>query len=177
LQYVSPLKNTAGPVFSVKIREPLEKKPCSNAVVLENVQDPGNVGTILRTANALGIGRVLLLGDCADVYNPKTVRSSMGAVFRQPIEEIDPDGLKVFLQENGLALYGAALSDGSKDIREIEMQGLAVAIGSEGAGLSAELLALCGGQLIIPMERGCESLNAAVAASIVMWEIYKKREC
>ena len=81
LQYVSPLKNSPGPVFAVKMPQRTET-PVKNAIVLENVQDPGNVGTVLRTANAMGAGAVLLVGACADLYSPKTVRASMGAIFR-----------------------------------------------------------------------------------------------
>lgn len=171
LEYVSPLKNTPGPVFSVKMRKPEMKGLSGGVIILENVQDPGNVGTILRTANAMGIGAALLLGQCADLYNPKTVRSTMGAVFRQPVIETDTDGLKAFLAENNLKLYGAALSEKARDIRTLDLKNHAVAVGSEGAGLSEKLLSMCDGQLIIPMAGGAQSLNAAVAASIIMWEM------
>ena len=150
------------------------EKACPSAIVLENVQDPGNVGTVIRTASAMGIGAVLLLGDCADLYNPKTVRSTMGGIFRQRVIETDEAGLMSFLSENGLRLYGAALSEKAVDVRGVDIKNLAVAVGSEGKGLTQRLLSLCDGQLIIPMEPDSESLNAAVAASIVMWEIYRK---
>ena len=174
MQYVSPLKNSAGPVFSVRIphiSEDIEK--VLTAIVLENVQDPGNVGTVIRTADAMGTGLVILVGDCADLYNPKTVRATMGGIFRQKVMETDLDGLIDYVNRNGLKLYGAALSESSEDIRKIKLKGTAVAIGSEGRGLSKELLSRCQGQTIIPMRPECESLNAAVAASIVMWEMSK----
>lgn len=174
VQYASPLKNSAGPVFSVGLRPIAPKEPLPSAIVLENVQDPGNVGTVIRTAAAMGIGAVILVGGCADPWGPKTVRSTMGAAFRQPVLETDIDGLMDFLAEKGLKLFGAALSQGAADIRTVEARGLAVAIGSEGRGLSRELLERCAGRLIIPMEPDSESLNAAVAASIAMWEIYRK---
>ena len=176
LQYASPMKNSPGPLFSVKTDKEAKKGPVESAIVLEGVQDPGNVGTVIRTANAMGIGAVVLLSGCADPLGPKAVRSTMGAVFRQTVIETDLEGMMALVRENGLELWGAALSDKAQDICSVTgRQGLAIAIGSEGRGLSGELLSLCAGELIIPMEPDSESLNAAVAASIAMWEIYKAR--
>ncbi|NCB74748.1 MAG: RNA methyltransferase [Clostridia bacterium] len=174
MQHVSPLKNSAGPVFSVKIPNTgAGDKPVKNAIILENVQDPGNVGTVIRTADAMGTELVILVGDCADLYNPKTVRATMGGVFRQAVAEMTLEELKSFLNQNGIKLLGAALREGAEDIRKISLKQTAVAIGSEGRGLSNELLEICEGTLIIPMRQNCESLNAAVAASIVMWEMHR----
>lgn len=169
--YASYMKNSPGPLFAVAVPEAERDRPLKNAIVLENVQDPGNVGTVIRTANAFGIGAVLLVGACADLYNPKTVRATMGAIFRQRVEQLSVDEMKALLCENALPLYGAALSDGARDIRQAELRQAAVAIGSEGNGLSRELLALSDGQIIIPMTPESESLNAGVAASVVMWEM------
>lgn len=169
--YASTMKNSPGPLFAVAIPEEQQNRPIQNAVVLENVQDPGNVGTVIRTANAFGIGAVLLTGACADLYNPKTVRATMGAIFRQRVELLDTAELKAVLLKNNLPLYGAALSESARDVRETELRHSAVAIGSEGNGLSREFLALCDGQIIIPMQPDSESLNAAVAASVLMWEM------
>ena len=135
------------------------------------MQDPGNVGTVIRTANALGMDAVVLTGACADFYSPKTVRAAMGALFRQPVLTCSMDELMQLLHAHGLKLYGAALTDAAQDLRRVPLSPAAVAIGSEGRGLSAQLLAQCDGQIIIPMQPGAESLNAAVAASVVMWEI------
>ena len=140
-------------------------------LMLEGVQDPGNVGTVIRTANALGMDAVVLTGACADLYGPKTVRAAMGALFRQPVLTCATDELMQLLRANGLKLYGAALTDTAQDLRCVPLTPAAVAIGSEGRGLSAQLLAQCDGQIIIPMQPGAESLNAAVAAAVVMWEI------
>ncbi|NLH00391.1 MAG: RNA methyltransferase [Clostridiales bacterium] len=173
IQYVSPLKNSQGPVFSVKIpqnRTGSAGKP-KNVIVLENVQDPGNVGTVIRTANAMGIDMIVLVGNCTDLYNPKTVRATMGAVFRQQVAEMTVNELKSYVNQNGLRLYGAALNASAEDVRNVNMKNLAVAVGSEGKGLSEELLSICDGQLIIPMQPDSESLNVAVAASIIMWEM------
>ena len=170
LDYVSPLRNASGPVFTVKMRE-TEAAPVRRALVLENVQDPGNVGTVLRTADALGMDRVVLCGACADPWNPKTVRSTMGAIFRQDFVQTDLDGLAEAI--GGLPLYGAALTEAAVDIRQLPGADCALAIGNEGKGLTPELLARCAGQVIIPMRPCAESLNAAVAASICMWELVR----
>ena len=168
--YASPLKNSPGPLFAVRMRR-IGAARLKNAIVLEGVQDPGNVGTVIRTANALGMDAVVLTGACADLYSPKTVRAAMGALFRQPVLTCTTDELLQLLHARGLKLYGAALTDAAQDLRCVPLSPAAVAIGSEGRGLSAQLLAQCDGQIIIPMQPGAESLNAAVAAAVVMWEI------
>lgn len=169
--YASPMKNSPGPVFTVAIAPERDEGEMKNALVLETVQDPGNVGTVIRTANALGIDAVILTGECADLYNPKTARATMGAIFRQRVIACPVTELEKMLYENGLALYGAALSPRAADIRALSLKNAAVAVGSEGRGLSRELLSMCTGEVIIPMRPCSESLNAAVAAAIVMWEM------
>ncbi len=171
LRAVSPLKNSSGPVFSVRMRPIPPAETLSRVIVLENVQDPGNVGTVLRAADAFGMDLVVLCGACADPYNPKTVRATMGAVFRQPVVRADLGELPAVL--GGLPLYGAALTENAVDIRELPKMNLAVAVGNEGRGLTEELLAFCAGQTIIPMRPCAESLNAGVAASVVMWEMVR----
>ena len=173
--YVSPMKNSPGPLFTVRLGAAAPDGPVPGAIVLENVQDPGNVGTVLRTASAFSIGAVVLTGDCADLYSPKTVRATMGAIFRQRVVSLTLAELPGWLQKNGLKLYGAALSTSAKDLRTVELAHAAVAVGSEGQGLSNELLALCEGELIIPMDARSESLNAAVAASVLMWEMSRNK--
>lgn len=171
LKAVSPLQNTPGPVFTVKTRPLPPGESVSRAVVLENVQDPGNVGTVLRTADAFGVDLVILCGACADPYNPKTVRASMGAIFRQPVVRADVKSLPDVL--GGLPVYAAALAPDAADIRTLPKSGLAVAVGNEGKGLTEELLALCAGRVVIPMSPRAESLNAAVAAAVAMWEMVR----
>ena len=125
-----------------------------------------------RWKNAvIAVLAVVLTGACADLYGPKTVRAAMGALFRQPVLTCTQDELVQLLNANGLKLYGAALTDTAQDLRRVPLTPAAVAIGSEGRGLSAQLLAQCDGQIIIPLQPGAESLNAAVAAAVVMWEI------
>ncbi len=173
LRAVSPLQNSPGPVFSVRMRPVPPAESLRRAIVLENVQDPGNVGTVLRTADAFGIELVVLCGACADPYNPKTVRASMGAVFRQSVARTELSGLTDALR--GLPLYGAALAPGGADVRALPAGPLAVAVGNEGKGLTAELLSLCAGTVRIPMTGRAESLNAGVAASVVMWEMVRQQ--
>jgi len=172
--YVSTMKNSPGPLFLCRMRSFDENAPLRRVIVLENVQDPGNVGTILRTANAFRTDAVLLVDACADVYNPKTVRATMGAIFRQNVCHVDRDGLMQILKKHDLKLYGAALASDSRDLRQVSLKGAAVAVGSEGHGLSEELLKLCDEKIIIPMNPDSESLNAGVAASVLMWEMARE---
>lgn len=170
-EYASPMVSSPGPLFTVKIPRQELHAPLDKAVVLETVQDPGNVGTVVRTANAFGIDAVILTGECADVYSPKTVRSTMGAIFRQRVIRIGRGELGIFLEKNNLKLYGAVLSDRALNILNTDITHCAVAVGSEGKGLSREMIEMCSGEIIIPMEAQSESLNAAVAASVIMWEM------
>ena len=173
--YASAMKNSPGPLFTVRIPDDPEDGEIENAIILENVQDPGNVGTVLRTASAFSIGAVVLTGDCADLYGPKTVRATMGAIFRQRAIRLEKDELPAWLEKHGLPLYGAALSKNARDLRGLDLGRAAVAVGSEGRGLSPELLALCRGEVIIPMDARSESLNAAVAAAVLMWEMNRDK--
>jgi TrmH family RNA methyltransferase len=170
LRYASPLENSPGPLFTVPIPPAEPAARPRRALVLENVQDPGNVGTVIRTAAALGTELVVLVGGCAAPFGPKAARAAMGALFRQRILELDIAQLGERLLAWDLPLYGAALSMAARDLREIELGCAAVAVGNEGRGLSEAMRALCRGEIIIPMAPGSESLNAAVAAAVVMWE-------
>jgi len=170
--YASPMANSPGPVFTVRLPRQDTETPVRKAIVLEHVQDPGNIGTVIRTAAAFGTGAVILTGECADLFSPKTVRSTMGALFRQRVLVLNREELKQFLQRNALKLYGAVLSDRAQSILQLDLTGgCAVAVGNEGNGLSPEFRELCDGELIIPMDPGSESLNAAVAASVILWEM------
>ena len=172
--YASSMVSSPGPLFTVAIPGCGKPGPLKNALILENVQDPGNVGTVIRSANAFGVDAVILVGDCADLYSPKTVRATMGAIFRQKVLRMERELLPEFLSDQGLPLYGAALSPRAEDVRGLDLRRAAVAVGSEGRGLSPELLACCEKELIIPMNPDSESLNAAVAASVLMWEMTSK---
>lgn len=142
----------------------------------DGVQDPGNVGTVLRTADAFGCTAALLLPGCADLYSLKTLRASMGAVFRLRAYTVDADALRALLTAANLPLYGAALRHDTVDVRCRDLRRCAIAVGSEGRGLSDTVLALCDETLRIPMADHCESLNAAAAAAVLLWEAYRAEE-
>jgi len=173
LESVSPQKTPQDILFTCRMPDQSADNAEMPCIILENVQDPGNVGTILRTAGAFGIKTVMLVGACADPYSPKTVRASMGAVFRQRVIRLDIAELQRF-KRGGAVLYGAALSDEAVPLGTVELGNAAVAIGSEGQGLSRELMDMCDKLIVIPMESQCESLNAGVAASVIMWEMYRR---
>ena len=139
-------------------------------LVLDGVQDPGNVGTVWRTADAFGAEGLILLPGCAEPFAPKTVRATMGACFRLPVWELTLEELTGLLDRAGLPLYATALREDTADLRQADLERAAVVIGSEGRGVSSQVLAACQATLKIPMRERCESLNAAVAASIVLWE-------
>jgi TrmH family RNA methyltransferase len=144
--------------------------PQKGMLVLDGIQDPGNLGTILRTADALNIP-VALLECCADPYGHKVVRASMGAVFRcQPVQTTW-EQLQAACKACNIPIGVTALSDRAQDLRKADLKQMAVVIGSEGQGVRREILDNADGELIIPMNSRCESLNAAVAATIVMWEM------
>lgn len=172
---ISPMKSPQGALFTVTLPETAvpEALPGSRYMVLDGVQDPGNVGTILRTADAFDCDGVFLVNACADPYSPKTARATMGAVFRRDVYQCTADELCALLQKCGLPLYGTALRNDTVSLRDAELSRAAVAIGSEGRGLSAEILSKCEKTIKIPMSPRCESLNAAVAASVVLWEMYR----
>jgi len=174
LGYVSRLETPADLLFTCRL--PAEERPealTGRVLVLDGVQDPGNVGTVLRTAEAFSTDCVVLVNGCADPYGPKTVRATMGAIFRQKIVQTTPEELVGMLARGGMKLYAAALSDRAVSLRDLPLQNAAVAVGSEGSGVSQALLDLADGEVIIPMTGGAESLNAAVAAAILLWEMQK----
>lgn len=142
-------------------------------VILENIRDPGNLGTILRSASALSVDKVILCGECADIYNSKTLRAAMGAIFKLPtIACRDSSKIVLALRKQGRRIFAATLGAGAISLGEATLsKGDCVAIGNEGHGLSEELIAACDGKIIIPMKPGNESLNAAAAAVIFMWEM------
>lgn len=139
-------------------------------LVLDGVQDPGNMGTIWRTADALGAAWLILTGACGEPFAPKAVRSSMGACFRLPVWRGEHQAVAALLKASGIPLYATALREDTEDVRQVDLSDAAVVIGSEGRGISEELLGLCEKALKIPMEERCESLNAAMAATIILWE-------
>ena len=167
---VSPMQTPQGALFLCRLPEQTEFIPQPGMLLLDGLQDPGNLGTILRTADALDIPVALLEG-CADPYSHKVVRASMGAVFRTPVVTTTYEQARTACAKAGIGLAVTALSDKAVDLRSAPLEKLAVVIGSEGRGVRPEILAEADCQLIIPMTPRCESLNASVAAAIVMWQI------
>ena len=144
-------------------------------VILEDIQDPGNLGTIIRTAEGAGVSGVIMSKGCVDIYNPKTIRSTMGSVYRVPF--VYTDDLKsaiAKLKENGIEVYAAHLK-GKSDYDDISYRRAAFLIGNEGNGLSDETALLADTYIRIPMEGQVESLNAAVATAILMYEFGRQR--
>lgn len=155
-----------------------EDFPCGavkRCILLSSLRDPGNLGTIIRTALAFGIDEILMSSDCADLYNPRTVRASMGAVLKQRISVCDSLANAITtMRECGYSVYAAMLDRSAKTLTDIEISDkTAFVIGNEGHGISEEIASCANGKVYIPMEAGAESLNAAVAASVFMWQMYR----
>ena len=170
MESIAPMEAPQGALFLCKLPEPKAFVPVPGMLILDGIQDPGNVGTILRTADALDVPVVLLEG-CADPYSHKTVRASMGAVFRTPVLQSNWEAVRQACAEAGIPVAVTALSDRAKDLRQADLKNMAVIIGSEGRGVRPEILEHADAELIIPMNPHCESLNAAIAAAIVMWQM------
>ena len=175
MRSVSPMETPQGALFTVALPEVQLPETLSGKhyLVLDGVQDPGNVGTILRTADAFDCDGVFLVNACADLYNPKTARATMGAIFRREAYTVTAEELFALLRKSGVPLYGTALRDDTVPLAEADLARAAVAIGSEGRGLSQQVLDECAKTLKIPMNPRCESLNAAIAATVVLWEMYR----
>ncbi len=143
-------------------------------LVLEDIADPSNLGTILRTAEAFAIDLVVMSENCCDLYSPKVIRGSMGAVFRQRVAVCD-DLVSLIERFNRFGRsYAAVLSEDSQLLSDMRFSDFSlVCIGNEGRGLSDQVISACSDKLFIPMRGDAESLNAAVAASIILWEMIK----
>ncbi len=167
---VSPMETPQGALFLCRL--PAPRPPVAHApmLLLDGIQDPGNLGTILRTADALKVPTVLLEG-CADPYGHKVVRASMGAVFRNHPQTASWIQMQQLLRREGIPVAVTALSERATDIRSVSLGDMAVVIGSEGQGVRDEIIRSADRELIIPMDAHCESLNAAVAAAIVAWQM------
>ena len=170
MESISPMQTPQGALFLCRLPEKKAFVPLPGMLLLDGIQDPGNLGTILRTADALQIPVALLEG-CADPYSHKVVRASMGAVFRTVPMQTTWEQVKAVCAEAGIPVAVTALSDRAEDIRTAKLSRMAVVIGSEGQGVRKEILEAAQAELIIPMNPNCESLNAAIAAAIVMWQM------
>ena len=157
----------AGQSFSCEAQEKI--------LILESVRDPQNVGAIVRVAAAFGVDRIVMSKDCADIYNSKTIRASMGTVFASRIDKVAdiPCAVKD-IQALGRRAFAAALERDSEKLGELQLRaGDCVIIGNEGHGLSRETIEACDGTVFIPMAEGVESLNAATAAAVLVWEFFR----
>ena len=170
MQSISPMETPQGALFLCRLPEKQAFIPKPGMLILDGIQDPGNLGTILRTADALQVPVVLLEG-CADAYSHKVVRASMGAVLRTPVVSSSWEEVRDKCRAAGIPVAVTALNERSRDIRKANVSAMAVVIGSEGQGVRPQILEEAQDALIIPMDARCESLNAAVAATIVMWQM------
>ncbi len=161
--------NNEGKIFPSGIAEDGER-----VLLLESVRDPQNVGAIIRSATAMGADRIIMSADCADIYNSKTVRASMGTLFGMRIDRVDsiPEAIRS-LQADGRRVFAAALDDKAQRLGQVSITPSdCILIGNEGHGLTPEAIQACDSTLYIPMQSGVESLNAAVAASVLLWEFF-----
>ena len=170
MEYISPMQTPQGALFLCRLPEPAAFVPKQGMLILDGIQDPGNLGTILRTADALDVPVVLLEG-CADPYSHKVVRASMGAVLRNEVVQASWEAVEAGCKAARIPIAVTALSDRAQDLRQVSLGSMAVVIGSEGQGVREEILRRADRELIIPMNPRCESLNAAIAAAIVMWQM------
>ena len=179
-EHVSDTKTPQGILCIVKqkrynIEELLEMEN-PHFMVLDNLQDPGNLGTIVRTAEGAGVNAVFLSKESVDIFNPKTIRSTMGSIYRMPVIYVeDLVALLDIFKKKGIKSYAAHLEGKNSYDREDYKGGTAILIGNEGNGLRDEVSNAADIWVQIPMQGQVESLNAAIAASILMFEVYRQR--
>lgn len=179
-QHVSDTKTPQGVMCVVKQKhyniEDLLKIENPHFMVLDNLQDPGNLGTIVRTAEGAGVDAVFLSKESVDIFNPKTIRSTMGSIYRMPVLYVDDllELLDIF-QKKGIKSYAAHLEGKNSYDQESYVGGTAILIGNEGNGLRDEVSQKADIWVQIPMKGQVESLNAAIAASVLMFEVARQR--
>lgn len=147
-----------------------------NAMALFSVRDPSNLGAVIRSAVAFNITHIILSADCADVYNPKTLRSAMGSLFNIRITRVASfSDFVIAAKSSGRRVFAAELRDGAVSLSDAELRrDDIIIIGNEGHGISEDISALCDNSIFIPISDRTESLNASVAAAVFMWELNKK---
>lgn len=169
---ISDTKTPQGVIFSCEMAQNNDDSLVAKAekiIILDNLQDPGNMGTIIRTGAAFGIDAIILLNNCVDHYSPKVVRSTMNGIFNIPVVKMSVSDCFDCIK---LPIYATYLDEKSQNIGQVDMSRCAVIIGNESKGVSNEVLSYADKKIIIPISN-VESLNASVAASIVMWEMSK----
>ena len=161
-------------VMAVVEKRKVEEKYGEKILILDRIQDPGNLGTIIRSAVAFNIDTIICSPDTVDFYNPKVVRASQGMMFHIPILIKNTEGVIKELRENDYKIIGTKVTNG-QDVRKASIYShFGLIIGNEGQGISREIEELCDEYLYIKMNENCESLNASVAASILLYEINNK---
>ena len=169
---VSRMETPQGVIAICRMPEPEPAALAPGFLILDGIQDHGNLGTILRTADAFSVPVVLADG-CADPWSEKTVRASMGAVFRTAPIQMQTDRVIEACRAQKIPICVTALRPGASDLRKLELRRFAVVIGSEGQGVGEAFLQAAAQSAVIPMSPRCESLNAAVAAALVLWQLQR----
>ncbi|MDR2532677.1 MAG: RNA methyltransferase [Oscillospiraceae bacterium] len=174
-EYISDTKSPQGVFFTLALLDKFSKSTTiynsTSIIALAGVQDPGNVGAIIRSCDAFGVSALMLSEDCADLHSPKVIRSAMGSAFRLPVCRGELTTLIPSLKEQGFVIVGAVLNENAGKLGDFEFpEKCLVVIGGEGAGINAEVINICDKQVYIPI-KNAESLNAAVAASVIIYEM------
>ncbi len=180
LEHVADTKTPQGVVAIIKQtvgdpRQFLQNKTNPLYLVLDSIQDPGNLGTMIRTADAVGASGVFLGKTCVDLYNPKVVRATMGSLYHLPLFEVDLETFLPLMKEQGLTIVGTATEADKTVFQHDFTQGTVLVIGSEAHGLSEGVAALVDHNISLPMPGQAESLNAAIASSVMMYEALRQR--
>lgn len=175
LSLLSDVETPQGVAFSVAIPRQEEPSELADLLVCDEIRDPGNLGTMIRTADAFGAGGIYLCGDCADAFSPKVVRSCMGSIFRLPILSGTAEELAGLCARKGLSLWAAKPRGDAVPLSAGLPARSAVVIGNEAHGVRPEIEAVCRGALYVDMSGRAESLNAAVCASVVLWHMQSAR--
>ncbi len=149
--------------------------PCDLAVALEGVRDPGNLGTILRTCDAVGAGAAILIGACCDPFSIEAVRASMGSIFTTQVAHANLDSMNAWRRAHGFALIGASLKGRARHDEGDAARPTLLLLGNEQAGLTDEAAALCDALVKIPMRGAADSLNLAMATGVMLYDVWRRR--
>lgn len=153
-----------------------EKEITGNVLILDEIQDPGNLGTIIRSSVAFEFETIILVNNCVDLYNEKVIRASEGMIFNSNVIRSDVNSILEKLKLNDYVIYGTSLNNGISPKNIAKNEKIAIIIGNEGKGMSEKCARLCDKFVTLKMNNLCESLNAGVAASLIMYEIYDNKE-
>jgi len=172
LKYITSLE-TPQDVLGICFKNVTNKIKGNRILILDNIQDPGNLGTIIRSAVAFHVDTIILSSNCVDIYNFKVVRASQGLIFHINIVIAELEKIIPLLKKDNFKIIGTKVTDG-KSLKSIEkVEKFAIIMGNEGNGVSNEILKLCDEYLYIDMNHNCESLNVGVATSIILYELDK----